>query len=84
LRPPLNGFFIQEPQEEGKGEWQTARTFRVPGEMLTPPPSRTIAHVGSPPTNELNRPIPTAVAVPVAIVQESSLTLLGATRALRG
>lgn len=54
-----------------------ARTFRTPGEMSTPPPSRTVTRVGSPPTDEFTCPIPTAVAMPVAFVQESSLPLLG-------
>lgn len=45
--------------------------------MPTPPLSRATVRVGSPPTNEFNRPILTAVAMPVAVVQESSLPLLG-------
>jgi len=53
---------------------------RAPGLMPTPPPSRVVTHFGSPLTDDFNRPISTAVAVPVAATGESSLALLGGDR----
>jgi len=47
--------------------------------MPTPPPARS-ARTASPPTDEFNRPIPTAVAVPVASSGGSTLALLGGDR----
>ena len=43
------------------------------------PPSRTVTRVGSPPTGEFNRPIPTVVVVLAAASGGLSLALLGAT-----
>jgi len=71
------GSSSKNPKKRAREGGNTARTYRVPGEMPAPPPSRAPANIGSPPTHEFNRPIPTAVAVPVAIVQESSLVVLG-------
>ena len=33
---------------------------RAPGQMLIPPQSQTVTRVGSPPTDDFNRPIPTS------------------------
>jgi len=54
-----------------------ARTVRALGQMSIPPPSRTVTHVESPPTDDFNRPIPIVVVVPVAVIEKSSLALLG-------
>jgi len=45
--------------------------------MLVPSPSRVPINLDSPATNDFNRPIPTAVAMSVAAVQESPLSMLG-------
>jgi len=61
-----------------------ARTLRVPGEMPTPPPRWVPINVGLPQIDEFNRPIPSAVVVPKATFQESSLAVLRLTCVLQG
>jgi len=70
----------KNPKKRPREGGNTAHTFRAPGEMPTPPPSRTITRPASPLTNEFNRPIPTEVAMPVAAAQESPLAILGGDR----
>jgi len=56
-----------------------ARTVRAAGQLPTPPPSRSV-RATSPPTDDFNCPIPTAVAVPVSALGGSTLALLGGDR----
>jgi len=67
----------KNPKKRGREGGNTACTVRDPGQMPTPPLSRTVTRAGSPPTDEFNRPIPTAVAMPAAATGDASLTLLG-------
>ena len=74
------GSSLKNPKKRSREGGNPARTFRAPGEMPTPPPSRTVARPASPPIDEFNCPILTAVVVLVAAAQELSLTLLGGDR----
>jgi len=56
-----------------------ACTVREAGQMPTPLPSRPTRNA-SPPTDDFNRPISTAVAVPVSATGGSALALLGGDR----
>jgi len=51
-------------KKRGRESGNIARTVREAGQMPTPPPSRS-ARNASPPTDDFNRSIPTAVAMPV-------------------
>jgi len=73
------GSSSKNPKKRARESNNTVQTFQA---MHTPPPSGMVARAGSPPTDEFNHPIPTTVVVPVEVVQESYLTLLGAIRAL--
>jgi len=66
-------------KKRGREDSNVARTVREAGQMPTPPPSRS-ARAASPATDEFNRPIPTAVAVPISSSGGSALALLGGDR----
>jgi len=79
--PPLAvaarvGSLSKNPKKRAREGSNTARTYHSLGEMATPPPSRIPVNVDSPPTDDFNRPIPLVVAMPVAAVQQSPLSLL--------
>ena len=73
----MSGFIVKEPQEKGQGGRQHCPHLSGTQGVVDPPPSRAMTCVGSTPTDEFNRPIPTAVALPVTAAQESSLMLFG-------
>jgi len=66
-------------KKRGRESGNIARTMREAGQMPTPPPNRS-ARNASPPTDDFNRPIPTAVAMPVSASGGSALALLGGDR----
>jgi len=66
-------------KKRGREGGNIARTVREVGQMSTPPPSRSTRNA-SPPTDDFNRPILTAVAVPVPASGGSALALLGSDR----
>jgi len=66
-------------KKRGRESGNIARTVREVGQMPTPPPSR-FARNASPPTDDFNHPIPTAVTVPVSASGGSALALLGGDR----
>jgi len=68
-------------KKRGREGGNIARTVREAGQMPIPPPSRS-GRNSSPPTDDFNRPIPTAVAVPVPASGGSALALLGGDRTL--
>jgi len=66
-------------KKRGRECGNIAHTVREARQMPVPPPSRS-ARGASPATDDFNRPIPTAVAVPIASSGASALALLGGDR----
>ena len=68
---PSKGF-----KKRGQDGSNIAHTVRAAGQLSTPPPSRSV-RAASPPTDDFNHSIPTAVAVSVSASGVSTLALLG-------
>jgi len=67
----------KNPKKRAQKGGNIARTYRSPGEMPIPPLSQTTINLDSQPTDDFNWPIPTTVAMPVAAVQQSPISMLG-------
>ena len=66
-------------KKHGREGSNIARTVKAAGQLPTPPPSRSV-RAASPPNDDFNRSIPTAVTMPVSASGGSSLALLGGDR----
>jgi len=67
----------KNPKKRARDGGNTARTYRYPSEMPVPPSSRAPINLDTPPTDDFNQLIHTTVAMSVATVQQSPLSVLG-------